>query len=98
MDLTLLADLWDFFSVEKHAPGKLVLKVDLAVRHRPEAAALSGGTAPRWPAIRKTRMNIFTRTLTVEYDTTLLPFDRLDALLRCDDRGRMRSMAKGFAA
>lgn len=94
MELTLLADLWDYLAVEKHLPGKLSLKVDLAIRNHPKAAELSKSGVSGLAAIRKTRMNIFTRTLVVEYDTALLPFDRLDTLLRCTDTEQMRSMAE----
>ncbi|GFM36026.1 hypothetical protein [Desulfovibrio psychrotolerans] len=95
MDLTLLVDLWEFLSVERHVPGTLVLKVDLGIRRHPKASGISG--AASWPAIRKTRLNIFTRNLTVEYDTNLLPYERLQELLACPDRDRMRAMAEEFS-
>jgi hypothetical protein len=94
MELSLLADLWEYLAVEKHVPGKLSLKVDLAVRNHPAAADLSRSGVSGLAAIRKTRLNIFTRTLVVEYDTTLLPFERLDGLLRCPDTDSMRAMAQ----
>ncbi len=93
MDLTLLADLWDFLAVDRHVPGKLLLKVDLAIRNHPGAAEIARTGLSGLSAIRKTRLNIFTRTLTVEYDTAKLPFEKLQALLTCSDRDVMRSMA-----
>jgi len=94
MELSLLADLWEYLAVEKHVPGRLSLKVDLAVRNHPKAATLSRSGVSGLAAIRKTRLNIFTRTLVVEYDTALLPFERLDGLLRCPDTDSMRAMAQ----
>lgn len=93
MDLTILADLWEYLTVERHVPGRLSLKVDLGVRNHPRAADLSGA-ASGVDAIRKTRLNIFTRVLTVDYDTERLPFDLLQNLLTCPDRETMRAMAR----
>jgi len=97
MDLTLLADLWDFLSVDRHVPGKLSLKVDLAIRNHPRAAGLSRSEASTVSAIRKIRLNIFTRTLTVEYDTDKLSFELLQRLLSSQDRAQMRSLAEQFS-
>lgn len=96
MDLTLLADLWDFLTVDRHVPGKLSLKVDMAIRNHPKAAGLSRNEVSKVSAIRKIRLNIFTRILSVEYDTEKLPYEMLERLLLCPDKERMHSMAEEF--
>lgn len=91
MDFSLLADLKEFLSVERHTPGHLCLKVDLAVRNHPAAEQLK--KSAKNPAITSTRFNLFSRTLTVEYDSSTLSYDILCEMFACPCPDRCRELA-----
>ena len=92
MDFTALAELSSHLTVERHSPGRLRLKLGSGARKHPAASRLqkSGREAS---GIRKTRLNVFTSVLTVEYDTQQLPFELLDALLRCSSQEQAHQVA-----
>ncbi|SIO17432.1 hypothetical protein [Halodesulfovibrio marinisediminis] len=93
MDLRVLAELKEYLTVKQHTPGRLKVKVDLAIRNHPKLPQLQNAAKSGSSAIKKTNLNIFTQTLTVDYDVNMLPFESLQELLSCDDPDRIASLA-----
>lgn len=93
MDLRVLAELKEYLTVKQHTPGRLKVKVNLAIRNHPKLPELQNATKGGSSAIKKTNLNIFTQTLTVDYDSTMLPFESLQELLSSDDPKRIASLA-----
>ncbi len=81
MGITLLFELKAFYTVCRHTPGKLMLRVDPAVANHPRAALLKQVGQRTIPGILRARMNVFTNTLTIWYDTAVLSYDSMCALL-----------------
>ena len=92
MDFTILAELTSLLQVERHSPGQLRLKLSSGVRKHPSASGLKD-LGKSSPAIRKTRLNVFTSILTVEYDTQKLPYELLDSLFACSCAHKAREIA-----
>jgi len=93
MDLRVLAELKEYLTVKQHTPGRLKVKVNLAIRNHPKLPELQNAAKGGSSAIKKTNLNIFTQTLTVDYDCTMLPFDSLQELLSSDDPEHIASLA-----
>ena len=93
MDLRVLAELKEYLTVKQHTPGRLKVKVDLAVRNHPKLPELQNAAKGGSSAITKTNLNIFTQTLTVDYNSAMLPFDALDELLTSNDPDRIATLA-----
>ncbi|MEZ0575565.1 hypothetical protein [Halodesulfovibrio aestuarii] len=93
MDLRVLAELKEYLTVKKHTPGRLKVKVNLAIRNHPKLTQLQHAAKGGSSVIKKTNLNIFTQTLTVDYDSTVLPFEALQELLSSDDQDRIAQLA-----
>ncbi|MCG8529508.1 MAG: hypothetical protein MI749_02465 [Desulfovibrionales bacterium] len=93
MDLRVLAEVRKYLTVKQHTPGRLKVKVDLAIRNHPLLPELQQAAKGGSSAITKTKLNIFTQTLVVEYDSSVLPFESLDELLTSDDPERIAQLA-----
>lgn len=84
MDPQLLVELREFLKLVSHEPGRLRLKVDLAVRKHPAAAGL-GKASGDVPGIRGIRFNIFTQTLGLDYDPQRIAPELFDAVFTAED-------------
>lgn len=93
MDLRVLAELRDYLTVKQHTPGRLKVKVNLAIRNHPKLPELQNTAKGGSSAIKKTNLNIFTQTLTIDYDSSMLPFEALQELLSSDDPNRIALLA-----
>lgn len=93
MNPRVLADLRKFLKVADHTPGRLRLKVDLAVLRHPAAAQLRALTPETWPGLRGTRFDVFTSTLTLDYDPAVLPGELFEELLAAPDDERAVQLA-----
>lgn len=94
MDLSVLAELKEYLTVKQHTPGRLKVKVDLSIRNHPKLPELQQAAKGGSSAIKKTNLNIFTQTLTVDYDSAVLPFEGLDELLASKDAERVAQLAQ----
>jgi len=97
MDISVLSELKEFLAVCDHKPGRLKVRVDLAIAGHPKAAMLKKAGPGGIAGIIRTNMNLFTRTLTVEYDTQVLPYDSVHALLNDDDPDRLQQIMADLA-
>jgi len=98
MDLRLLAELKEFLTVKQHTPGRLKVKVDLSIRNHPKLPELQQAAKGGSAVIKKTNLNIFTQTLTVDYDSTILPFAGLQEMFASDDPDRIAELATELMA
>jgi hypothetical protein len=98
MDLRVLAELKEYLTIKQHTPGRLKVKVSLAIRNHPKLPELQNAAKGGSSAIKKTNLNIFTQTLTVDYDSTMLPYDALQELLSSDDPDRIALLATELMA
>ncbi|MFV0422406.1 hypothetical protein [Oleidesulfovibrio sp.] len=97
MDISILSELKEFFTVCEHKPGKLKVRVDLAIAAHPKVAMLKDAGRGGIAGIIRTNMNLFTRTLTVEYDTQTIPYDSVHTLLNDDDPARLEQVVSELA-
>jgi len=88
MNPRVLADLRKFLKIADHTPGRLRLKVDLAVLRHPSAAQLRALSPETWPGLRGTRFDVFTSTLTLDYDPAVLPGELFEELLAAPDEAQ----------
>lgn len=93
MNPSVLADLRKFLKVADHIPGRLRLKVDLAVLRHPAAAQLRALTPETWPGLRGTRFDVFSSTLTLDYDPQVLPGELFEEFLATPDDVRAMELA-----
>ncbi len=93
MNPSVLAGLRKFLKVADHVPGRLRLKVDLAVLRHPAAAQLRALTPETWPGLRGTRFDVFSSTLTLDYDPHVLPGELFEEFLAAPDGDRAMELA-----
>lgn len=93
MNPRVLADLRKFLKIADHTPGRLRLKVDLAVLRHPSATQLRALTPDTWPGLRGTRFDVFSSTLTLDYDPGVMPGELFDELLATPDEARAAQLA-----
>ncbi|MEG6505033.1 hypothetical protein ACR4XJ_08410 [Nitratidesulfovibrio sp. D1] len=94
MNPRVLVALRKFLKIADHTPGRLRLKVDLAVLRHPAAAQLRALTPETWPGLRGTRFDVFTSTLTLDYDPGVLPGELFEELLATADEDRAALLAE----
>lgn len=95
MDTRLLVELREYLTVVGHEPGKLRLKVDLGVRNHPAARGLGGGVGDV-PGIRGVRLNIFTQSLTIDYDPQVIAPALFDAVFSATDSTGLEAAARAL--
>jgi hypothetical protein len=93
MYLDLLYRSSEHFSVKEHKPGLIKIKVkasflsDPAFKNLPDFDKLPHG-------ITNVDFNIFSRTVSISYDTGVIPKDLLDELLTTEDKERGSALLK----
>lgn len=93
-----LIDLRDCISISRHEPGRLQLKLSLAILQRPAARELmSLGRGHKSPALLDSSFNIFSRSATLEYDTDLVNPDDIDRFFNSDDPDEIGDLAEKVA-
>ncbi|SIN98920.1 HMA2 domain-containing protein [Halodesulfovibrio marinisediminis] len=81
MDFTTVAKLRKYLTVKHHIPGRIRITFDRAIITDPEALKLVK-TAPKMPdAVKKTSVNIFSKSLVIEYDADRIPPQLLEDLI-----------------
>ncbi len=88
MDFATIASLRKYLSIKHSLPGRIRIKFSLGIMNDPEALQLAQ-TPPEMPdAVTNTELNVFSRTLLIEYDADRVPPALLEELIStdCDDR------------
>lgn len=81
MDFTTVAKLRKYLSVKHHIPGRIRIGFDKSIITDPEALALVK-SAPKMPdAVKKTSLNIFSKSMVIEYDEKKVPPQLLEDLI-----------------
>ncbi|OBQ56866.1 HMA2 domain-containing protein [Halodesulfovibrio spirochaetisodalis] len=81
MDFTTVAKLRKYLSVKHHIPGRIRITFDKSIMTDPEALALVK-SAPAMPdAVTKTSLNIFSKSIVIEYDAKRVPPELLEELI-----------------
>lgn len=81
MDFTTVAKLRKYLSVKHHLPGRIRIAFDKSIITDPEALALVK-SRPKMPdAVKKTSLNIFSKSIVIEYDENRIPPQMLEDLI-----------------
>lgn len=81
MDFKTVAALRKYLSVKHHIPGRIRIVFDRSIMIDPEALALVK-SAPEMPdAVKKTSVNIFSKSVVIEYDANKIPPSLLEDLV-----------------
>lgn len=88
MDFATIATLRKYLSIKHSLPGSIRIKFALGIMNDPEAMKLVQSPPEMPEALKKTKVNIFARTLSIEYDADLVPQALLEELITTDDDGR----------
>jgi len=95
MDFNILMDLRQHLTIKHHVAGRIRIKFGLKLLADPRAQALKeetdGKTPP--PCIKDTKVNLFTRTVIIEYDPELVEPEKLHEALTTEDEARFRELA-----
>jgi hypothetical protein len=100
MDFKTLMDLREYLTVQHHVPGRIRLKFGLKLLADPRANSLKEevGGEPLPPCIRKTKLNMFTRNVIIEYDPEVIVPEKLHEALTTDDEARFEELAAELEA
>lgn len=88
MDFSTIAALRKYLSVKHSLPGRIRIKFSLKIMKDPEALELAQSPPEMPDAVTKTDLNIFSRTLLIEYDAEQVPPHLLEELISTDDEDR----------
>ena len=81
MDFATVAKLRKYLTVKHHIPGRIRITFDKAIVTDLEALQLVK-SAPEMPdAVKKTSLNIFSKSIVIEYDAQRVPPDLLEELI-----------------
>ena len=81
MDFATVVKLRKYLSVKHHIPGRIRISFDKSIITDPEALALVK-SAPDMPeAVKKTSVNIFSKSVVIEYDAKKVPPELLEELV-----------------
>jgi hypothetical protein len=85
MDFETIASLRRYLSIKHSLPGRLRIKFSEKLLWDQDALALARSPLDVPKAVTDTRLNIFSRTLLIEYDHSLVSPDLLEELITCED-------------
>lgn len=98
MKIKDLLQLRSYFTLKDHVPGRLRIRVDpriLAFPHLRELKTLA--SEHRGKRLGKTSLNIFTQTLTLDYDASRVDSALLEGFLTDQDETKVLRDAVAFA-
>jgi len=91
--------LRDYLTIEHHVPGRIRIKFAMKLLADPRAQELknkAGDTPP--PCIYSTKVNLFTRSVIIEYDPEIIIPEKLQEALTTADPERFDELAAEFEA
>ena len=94
MDLTAIADLRGYLTVKHSLPGRIRIKFSTAVLADSKAMAMVKSPPPLPDAVTKADLNIFSRTLLLEYDADRIDPTLLEELVNTDDDARAAAIVE----
>lgn len=81
MDFATIASLRKYLSIKHSLPGRIRIKFALGIMKDPEALKLAQSPPEMPAAVTDTNLNIFSRTLLIEYDAEQIPPALLEELI-----------------
>lgn len=88
MDFETIASLRKYLTVKHSLPGRIRIKFSLGIMKDPEALKLAQSPPDMPDAVTKVDLNIFSRTLLLEYDPERIDPALLEELINTDDDSR----------
>ncbi len=81
MDFITVARLRKYLSVKHHISGRIRIAFDKSIITDPEALALVKSAPKKPDAVKKTSLNIFSKSIVIEYDEKKVPPQLLEDLI-----------------
>ncbi|WP_018123748.1 HMA2 domain-containing protein [Desulfovibrio oxyclinae] len=94
MDFSTIAKLRKYLSIKHSLPGRIRIKFSLGIMKDKEALALAQSPPEMPDAVTETNLNLFSRTLLIEYDAEQVPPHLLEELITTDDDDRAAAIVK----
>lgn len=88
MNFSTIATLRKYLTVKHSLPGRIRIKFALAIMSDPEALKLAQSPPDMPAAVTDTKINIFSRTLLIEYDADQVSPALLEELVTTDNDDR----------
>lgn len=88
MDFATIATLRKYLSIKHSLPGRIRIKFSLGIMKDPEAMKLAQSPPDMPDAVKDTSVNLFARTLLIEYDADRVPPALLEELITTPDDDR----------
>lgn len=88
MDFSTIAMLRKYLTIKHSLPGRIRIKFSLGIMKDPEAMKLAQSPPDMPDAVKETKVNVFARTLLLEYDAELVPPALLEELIITEDDDR----------
>lgn len=97
MDFSLLMELRHHLTIKHHVPGRIRVSFTLKLLNDPRAQELKNNarTTPP-PCIHDVQLNLFARSIIVEYDQDIIIPEKLHEALTTTDQGRFEELAAEF--
>ena len=88
MDFATIATLRQYLSIKHSLPGRIRIKFAMGIMSDPEALKLAQSPPDMPDAVKEAKVNIFSRTLLLEYDAERIPSALLEELIETEDDER----------
>lgn len=94
MDFATIATLRKYLTVKHSLPGRIRIKFSLGIMSDPEAMALVQSPPALPEAVTNTDLNVFSRTLLIEYDADRIEPALLEELITTGDDTRATAIVE----
>lgn len=98
MDFATIASLREYLSVKHSLPGRIRIKFSLGIMADPEALKLAQSPPEMPEAVTNLDLNIFSRTLLIEYDAERVQPALLEELITTEDDSRAAEIVEELHA
>ncbi len=98
MDIQSITTLRKYLTISDHKPGKMVIKFSMQLLTDNEAMKVinANKNASMPKAIRKSKLNLIMRTVTLEYDTSVISPADFNEILSTKDRKQFEALAEKY--
>lgn len=98
MNLESITALRKYISIASHKPGQISLKFGMQILSDPIAMDIikQNKNTPMPKAIFDTKLNLLARTLTLNYDASIIDSTEFDEILTTRSRARFDELAKKY--
>lgn len=94
MDFGTIATLRQYLSIKHSLPGRIRIKFSMGIMKDPEALKLAQSPLEMPEAVKDAKLNLFARTLLLEYDADRVPPALLEELVTTEDDGRAEEIVQ----